>query len=158
MKHYTPPRRRTDRPRDDPYTRYARCRTRPDPNRPSRQLRTDGGRTDSLPAPGDRARDLDDRQRGEVIVVETYPDTAARDYPIPECDGKTVAELNQDYPARSPVVEAVYVDELERVAVDSPDVGELRAAVRAEVVAAYSFPAARLSIVERNGPGGWKLA
>lgn len=93
-------------------------------------------------APGARVRDREaDPGEGELLVLDVL-DTRADEHLV-EGTEQTVAEYNDGYSAESPVVRAVYTDDLDsrtgwRSVEDlqgRADEGDLRA---------YDFPAARL--------------
>jgi hypothetical protein len=104
-------------------------------------------KTHTLPFPGDRVRDRDGDDSDELLVVRIYPETAAEDYRIDAIDA-TVADENPDHPSDAPVVEAVYVEDLERGDVTSREPRALRADVAEGRLRAYTFPASRLAPVD----------
>jgi hypothetical protein len=108
---------------------------------------TDGGY--DLPTPGDRVRDRDGDDGDELLVVETHPDTTAEDHRIDAIDA-TVADVNVDHPGDAPVVEAVYVEDLERGDVTSREPRALRADVAADRLRSYTFPSTRLAPVNTD--------
>ena len=116
----------------------------------AKRLATDGGRY-YIPDVGDRAVDRRDDEDGELVVVETHPETAAHDYTIEALDGLTVAEVNEEYDAAAPVVEVVYVEEANATLDRWRGVEDLRDAVHYDAVVAYSFPADRLAPVSGGG-------
>lgn len=153
--HYDDEYRRTDQ-RDDRYARDREQRTETDVSGAWREeLRAahvplpDGGRAAErgLPTAGDRVRDRDDAGDAELVVLEVLPDTRADEYLI-DSVGATAAELNDEYPPWSPVVQAVYVAELELLD-GSQDLNEVQAAAEKHEIRSYSFPNARLAPVDR---------
>lgn len=98
-----------------------------------------------LPDRGARVRDREADENGELLVVDVYPNTAAADYPIGALDGTTVAEVNPEYDTAAPVVDAVYLDDLEDGADGWRSLEDLWTAIDAGAVTAYSFPADRLT-------------
>jgi len=109
----------------------------------------DGGTTETLPTPGDRVRDDDADDAREVIVVETHPDTNADEWFIEEL-GATVAGVNPVFDPNSPVVEAVYAEDISETLDGWRSVEDLRDAVSFGALQSYTFPADRLSTL----PGG----
>ncbi|MBB6647974.1 hypothetical protein [Halobellus ruber] len=153
--HTTTDRRRidTDRPRDDAYVRgdasagwreeYAHQSVEPD-------LRADGGTTTALPAAGDHVRDRE-HDGDELLVVAIHPDGRADEHPIPGLDGATVADVNDGYDPAAPVVEAVYLEEVDATLDGWRSVEDVRDAVSFGAVNAYRLPADRL---DTTGGGG----
>lgn len=94
-----------------------------------------------------------------MLIVETLPDTRADEYVV-EATGNTVFEHNDGYPPWSPVVRAVYVDALDAMTEwRGPD--DLEQFIQEGALRAYTFPAARLSPLDRGpdddrapSPGG----
>ena len=106
---------------------------------------TDGGRY-ILPGVGDR---VVDREEGdELLVVELHQQTGADRYKI-DAVGKTVAEVNPEYDPAAPVVEAVYIDDVDETLDGWRSVEDVRDAVAFDAVTAYSFPADRLRGVDK---------
>lgn len=103
----------------------------------------DGGRY-LLPERGARVGDREAEDNAELVVLEVYPDTTAAGYPIGALDGTTVAEVNPEYDPSAPVIEAVYLDEV-TLEDDENALADLRKAVDAGSVTAYSFPVDRLT-------------
>jgi len=102
---------------------------------------TDGGRY-ILPGVGDR---VVDREEGdELLVVELHEETGADRYEIGLFGETTVAEQNPHYDPAAPVVECVYVENVEETLDGWRSVEDVRDAVAFDAVTAYSFPADRL--------------
>ena len=102
---------------------------------------TDGGRY-ILPGVGDR---VVDREEGdELLVVELYEEMGADRYEIGLFGETTVAEQNPHYDPAAPVVECVYVENVEETLDGWRSVEDLRDAVELDALTAYSFPADRL--------------
>jgi len=115
-------------------------------------IATDGGTETRLPAAGDRVRDRDSDDGDELVVVETHPDTEARDCWLDAIDA-TVADVNGAYDAAAPVVEAAYVSDIEDRLDGWRSVEDLRDAVSFGALSTYTFPADRLAAL----PGGeWR--
>jgi len=110
--------------------------------------RADGGRY-ILPTSGSRVRDRDGDEDDELLVVRVHHDTRAADHRIDALDA-TVADVNPNYDADAPVVEAVYVDELESLG-GWRTVEDVRDAVSFDAVKCYSFPADRLAATAGGG-------
>lgn len=91
---------------------------------------------------GDRARDRDDDD-AELVVVAVADETAA-EYQIDSLDA-TVAEANPRYDNDDEVVEAVYLDDLERNYPTWRSVEDVDDAVGFDAVKKYAFPASRLA-------------
>ena len=109
----------------------------------------DGGTTTRLPSAGDRVRDRDSDDGDRLVVVETHPDTEARDCWL-DAINATVADVNGAYDAAAPVVEAVYLEDAEDTLDGWRTVEDLRDAVSFDALRCYSFPADRLAAL----PGG----
>jgi hypothetical protein len=109
----------------------------------------DGGTTTRLPSAGDRVRDRDSDDGDRLVVVETYPDTEARECWL-DAINATVADVNGAYDAAAPVVEAVYLEDAENTLNGWRTVEDLRDAVSFDALRCYSFPADRLAAL----PGG----
>jgi hypothetical protein len=107
-------------------------------------LTGDGGRY-VLPGEGEVVRDRDGDEGDELVVVAVHEDRRAGDYVIEAIDA-TVAAVNRAYDRDAPVVEAVYVDELGGLD-GYGSAEEVRDAVEAGAVRAYTFPADRLAAV-----------
>lgn len=92
--------------------------------------------------PGDRVRDRDDHD--DQLVVVAVHNIRADEFILTDVDGEpTVAEVNEQYPTRAPVVHAVYVDDLD--AVDGQKTADnIREAVDRGIIRSYAFPAPRL--------------
>ena len=103
----------------------------------------DGGY--SVPSVGSTVQDRDDGD--ELIVVDTHPEQRAGDHVLESVGGLTVAELNPEYDASAPVVEAVYQTEIRSTLDNWRSVEDLRDAVEFDAIEAYSFPADRLTTV-----------
>lgn len=89
---------------------------------------TDGGSTQPVRV-GDHVEDREEDERATMVVVERT-DHTAREYRL-EGSSKTVADVNEDYPATDDVVEVVYPErETERM-------GDLKP---------YAFPVSRLQV------------
>jgi len=102
---------------------------------------TDGGRY-VLPNIGSR---VVDREEGdELLVVELHEQTGADRYEIGLFGETTVAEENPHYDPSAPVVEAVYIDDVEETLDNWRSVEDVRDAVAFDALTAYSFPADRL--------------
>lgn len=104
----------------------------------------------------DRETDLEDEEPARFARVRSVVGQPARVHDIPAL-GKTVAEVNPDYPADDPVVRVVFEDGLRRyVPVDweswaPEDFGKrLRAyeVTWSVSVPTYSYPASRLRLAE----------
>lgn len=94
------------------------------------------------PKPGDRVRDRDDPD-DELVVVEVH-NVRADAFVLDDLDGgPTVADLNEDYSPGSPVVDAVYTDDL-GVGEGRPALDSLQNIVESGRIRSYSFPADRL--------------
>jgi|APHM01.1.fsa_nt_gi hypothetical protein len=110
----------------------------------------DSGRFD-LPSEGAIVRD-DRRKDGlndELLVMSVHPDTTAADEYIPEI-GQTVADVNKPYAADSPVVDVVYLEEVEDTLDGWRSIDDINEAILAGALHTYTFPADRLS----RTPGG----
>lgn len=93
---------------------------------------------------GDRVVDRDD-QDPDVAVVVNLPGVAAAEWDVPQRDA-TVAEDNPGYADHAPVAVVVFEDELEE---HRPDYEHDREIPLSYLEARhYSFPAARLEVVE----------
>jgi hypothetical protein len=155
-------RRRKDRdrpPRCDAYTRD-RDRRRADRDasagwreeyRHAGAALPDGGRELDTPAPADRVRDRGGDDRDELIVLEVR-DVRADEERIDALPGSpTVAEVNPEFDPGAPVVDAVYVADLERLEAWR-SIDDLRDAVDADALRSYTFPADRLAPGEEGEP------
>lgn len=111
-------------------------------------LRADGGRY-ILPTVGGRVRDREDGD--ELVVVDTYPGANADKYGIDDLDGVTVADVNDTYDPSAPVVDAVYVEDLEETLDGWRAVEDVKDAVSFDAITAYSFPADRLAAANGGG-------
>lgn len=110
--------------------------------------RADGGRY-ILPGEGSRVRDRDGDEDDELLVVRVHEDTRAGDHRIDALDA-TVAGVNPEHDPDAPVVEAVYVDELEEL--DAwRTVEDVRDAVSFGAINSYPFPADRLAAISGGG-------
>jgi len=114
------------------------------PERAPLEAFTDGGATTRLPSAGERVRDRDSDDGDELVVVETHPDTEARECWL-DAINATVADVNGAYDAAAPVVEAAYVSEVEDSLDGWRSVEDLRDAVSFGALRCYSFPADRLA-------------
>jgi len=114
----------------------------------SDRIETDGGQC-RLPAVGDRVVDREDGDRLVVINVDAH--TTADEEVLPECGGLTVAELNPEYDATAPLVEAVYVETVDNTLQGWRSVEDLIDAVEFGALEDYTFPADRLGTVEEDG-------
>lgn len=106
-------------------------------------LRADGGTAYRLPSKGEVVRDRDSPE-DTLVVLDTHPETAAASHTIDAIDA-TVAEANPAYDAGAPVVEAVYVADVNDTLEDWFKVGDLRDAVSFGALRSYTFPADRLA-------------
>lgn len=95
-----------------------------------------------LPAIGATVVDRDGGDR--LVVVETYPTAEASNWNVPELDA-TVGDVNPNYDDRAPVVEGVYVDDVNDTVGEWDDVDDLKAAVQDDRLDAYHFPSGRLA-------------
>lgn len=94
------------------------------------QPATDGGSTRPVRV-GDHVEDREEDEGATLVVVERT-DHTAREYRL-EGSSKTVADVNEDYPATDDVVEVVYPErETERM-------GDLKP---------YAFPVSRLQVTD----------
>jgi hypothetical protein len=106
---------------------------------------------------GDLVHDTEDQTPDDAVVVNTPP-VAAEDWEAPGLDGTTVADDNPDYPADAPVAIIVYKHHLAEydpdwLAQEDPDpipVSQLRE----DRILTYSFPAPRLTLIERSSTDG----
>lgn len=114
----------------------------------AREAFTDGGRY-ILPGVGDTVVDREDGDRLVVINVDAH--TTADEEVLPECGGLTVAELNPEYDATAPLVEAVYVETVDNTLEGWRSVEDLIDAVEFGALESYTFPADRLATVEEGG-------
>jgi hypothetical protein len=123
---------------------------------------TDGGTTDPedarrfTPEPGARCRDREaDLGEGELLVL-TVPDAHADELLVKGTE-QTVAEYNTGYQPDTPVVRAVYTDDLD-ACTEWRALQELRGGVDEGELRAYDFPAVRLGPLpggsRRDGEGG----
>lgn len=103
----------------------------------------------SIPTAGEHVRDRDGEGDDELVVTRAHPDTPAENYTVATVDEMTVADLNAFYDPSAPVVEAVYLAEVEAVLDSWDNVEELREEVSSGKVSSYAFPADRLTV-----PGG----
>ena len=118
----------------------------PEDAQDAREAFTDGGRY-ILPGVGDR---VVDREEGdELLVVELHEQTGADRYEIGLFGDTTVAEQNPHYDPAAPVVEAVYIDDVDETLDGWRSVEDVRDAVAFDAVTAYSFPADRLRGVDK---------
>lgn len=105
----------------------------------------DGGvrELSGAPKPGDRVRDRENPD-DELIVVEIH-NVRADEFVLNDLDGEpTVADLNDDYARDSPVVDAIYTNDL---AGDGwPTVDKLKDMAESGHIRSYSFPADRLTV------------
>jgi hypothetical protein len=168
MKDYTPRHRRHDRRTDRERTRRRRRERRASPDASSGyrdEYRNqgvplpDGGAADTpddapddlpkfVPEPGARVRDREAGPgEGELLVLEVLNTRA--DEHLVEGTEQTVAEYNSGYPPESPVVRAIYTDDLDARTEWRP-LQELRGRVDDGDLRAYDFPSARLGPL----PGG----
>nr|WP_192960670.1 hypothetical protein [Halorubrum litoreum] len=111
---------------------------------------TDGDEL-SVPTAGELVHDRDGEGEDELVVVQAHHDTPAEEYPIDEVGGETVADLNAFYDAQAPVLEAVYLAEVEAVLDSWDDVDDLRKEVSSGEVSSYAFPADRLAVSGGEG-------
>jgi len=105
----------------------------------------DGGR-EILPNVGNRVADREDDE-AELIILDVHAGARADKWTI-RAMGDTVADHNPTYAPDSSVVEAVYTEDAARLP-SWQTVADLRAAVEANVLASYVFPAGRVAV-----PGG----
>jgi len=140
---------RTNRPRTTDPDASADWRTEYASQGVDAAIATDGGTETRLPSAGDRVRDRDSDDGDELVVVETHPDTEARDCWL-DAIGATVADVNGAYDAAAPVVEAAYVEDVEERLDGWRSVEDLRDAVSFGALDVYTFPADRLAA----RPGG----
>ncbi|WP_424004841.1 hypothetical protein ACOZ4I_17395 (plasmid) [Haloarcula salina] len=112
-------------------------------------LRADGGRY-ALPAVGSRVRDRD-TDGDELLIIDVREGTRADGFVLDEFDGLTVADVNDAYDPGAPVVDAVYIDELEEALGGWRTVEDVKDAVSFGAVGSYSFPADRLAVVDGGG-------
>jgi hypothetical protein len=146
------PNERTNRPRTTDPDASADWRTEYATQGVDHAIATDGGTETRLPTAGDRVRDRDSDDGDELVVVETHPDTEARECWLDAIDA-TVADVNGAYDATAPVVEAAYVSAVEERLDGWRSVEDLRDAVSFGALSLYTFPADRLARV----PGGaWR--
>lgn len=110
--------------------------------------RADGGRY-VLPTVGSRVRDRDGDDGDELLVVNVDGTTTAADHTIEALDA-TVADVNPAYDPAAPVVEAVYVEELEAALDGWRGVEDVKDAISFDAIASYTFPVDRLA----STPGG----
>ncbi len=95
-----------------------------------------------VPGPGARVRDREaDPGEGGLLVLEVL-DTRADEHLV-EGTEQTVAEYNEGYPPESPVVRAIYTDDLDS-RTGWRSLQELRGRADDGDLRAYDFPAARL--------------
>lgn len=112
----------------------------------------DGGREVDALAVADRVRDRDSDEDDELLVLEVR-DVRADEERLDAIDGSpTVAEVNPAYGPGAPVVDAVYLDDLGHLEAWR-SVDDLRDAVEAGALRAYTFPRDRLA----PAPGGEDL-
>lgn len=104
----------------------------------------------TLPEVGAHVFDREYDEAKELVVIEVYPGTRAADHEIPELSGRTVAELNAQYDSEAPVVDAVYIEDINGSCGRNRDIRQLRSAVRDGSIRSYTFPAPRLA---RGGEG-----
>jgi hypothetical protein len=140
---------RTNRPRTTDPDASAGWETEYAAQHVDHAIATDGGTTTRLPSAGDRVRDRDSDGGDELVVVETHPDTEARDCWL-DAINATVADVNGAYDAAAPVVEAAYVSDIEDRLDGWRSVEDLRDAVSFGALSLYTFPADRLARL----PGG----
>jgi hypothetical protein len=126
MKYYTPRHRRHDRRTARERTRRRECRASPatsggwrEEYRAQRVPLPDGGTTDTpddlpkfVPEPGARVRDREAAPGEGGLLVLKMLDTRADEHLVERTE-QTVAEYNTGYPPESPVVRAVYTDDLD---------------------------------------------
>ena len=112
-------------------------------------LRADGGKAYSIPDEGDTVRDLDARDHGLLIVLNTHPEACAAEFTIDDA-GTTVAGVNPGYDDGAPVVEAVYVDDVENTLGSWRSIEDIRDAVSFDVLRVYSFPSDRVVATNRG--------
>jgi len=110
---------------------------------PEPEAATDGGQY-FLPDTGSRVLDRNTDERDELLVVEVHPEVRAADHVIDAIDA-TVADMNPEYDADAPVVEAVYTVEVDERLDGWRSVEDLRDAVEFGAINSYSFPADRLA-------------
>ena len=103
-----------------------------------------GGIAYTLPEVGAHVFDRESDDDEKLVVINVYPGTRAADYEIPELSGCTVAELNKQYDPEAPVVDAVYVEDVNDTFGRSHTTGQLRSAVSDCSIRSYTFPAPRL--------------
>jgi hypothetical protein len=166
MKHHTPRHRRHDRRTDRERTRRRERRASPDASSGCRdEYRNqgvplpDGGAAGApddvadgppkfVPELGARVRDREaDPGEGELLVLEVLDKRA--DEHLVEGANKTVHEYNDGYPPESPVVRAIYTDDLD-ARTEWRSLQELRGRADDGDLRAYDFPNARLGPL----PGG----
>ena len=104
----------------------------------------------TLPKTGAHVFDERSNEERELVVIDVYPGTRAADHKIPEPSGYTVAELNNQYDPGEPVVDAVYIEDINDLFGSCWNVKQLRSAVYNDLIRSYAFPAPRL---KRGGEG-----
>jgi len=109
------------------------------------EVRADGGQY-TLPTAGARVVDRD-TDGDELVVVDVRKGTRADEVVLNECDGLTVADVNDAFDPGASVVDAVYVDELEATLDSWRSFEDVKDAVLFGAVTSYSFPADRLEPV-----------
>lgn len=114
-------------------------------------LRADGAKAYTIPGEGDTIRDLDCGGEDTLIVLDTHPEACAAEFEIDDT-GVTVAQLNPAYDDGAPVIEAVYLDDIEDRLEGWRSIEDIRDAVSFDVLRVYSFPADRIVETDR---GDW---
>lgn len=105
----------------------------------------------------DRGDDSD--YPSHAVVLETV-NVPARNYPIAELDGQTVAELNPEYPADADVVLVAFAKDLDEILPGWEDytARQLRKHTEQTRLQVYAYPAPRLRRVDTGdaapNPGG----
>jgi len=169
MKYWMKPRRnrRTDRPRTHRRAGRDVSAERRGQYRAQRVPLPDGGSADGpdgvaddgrrfVPEPGARVRDQEaDPGEGELLVLDVLD--ARADEHLVEGTDKTVHEYNTGYRPDTPVVRAIYTDDLD-ARTEWRSLQELRGRADKGELRAYDFPAARLGALpggsRRDGAGG----
>ena len=97
-----------------------------------------------LPKVGARVFDEQCNEEKELVVINVYPGTRAGDHEIREHSRHTVAELNRQYDPGEPVVDAVYIEDINDIFGPYWNIRQLRSAAYCGSIRSYAFPASRL--------------
>lgn len=108
------------------------------------------GRGYTFPQPGEFVSDkeADEDDESIAICVQAHADVPANDRWLSSM-GKTVADVNRDYPEDAPIVTVAFLDDIEEDIDNWTDVSprKLRSVLKSRGVSLYDYPAPRLQLL-----------